>query len=70
MSDATNPDHYTAIRPEPIRVINAWRLNFNLGNVVKYIARCERKGGLEDLRKAKRYLEFEIARLSGEFDHE
>ena len=62
----TNPAHYTeGRRYEPRKVIHDWGLNFNLGNAVKYIARCGRKNDnqLTDLRKAKQYLEFEIEEL-------
>lgn len=53
--------HYNQGKYEPINVIKDWKLNFNLGNVVKYIARCEYKGNkLQDLKKAKEYLEHEI----------
>lgn len=46
---------------EAIKVIDAWNLGFNLGNVVKYISRAGRKGdALEDLEKARTYLEFEM----------
>ena len=42
-------------------MIRDWQLDFCLGNVVKYIARAGRKGdALEDLQKAKQYIEFEI----------
>lgn len=59
------PPHYHDLRPhEPIDVIEHWRLSYFLGNVVKYIARHQRKGRpLEDLRKAQVYLSREIARL-------
>lgn len=59
-----HPDHYAAGRKyEPVKVIEDWNLNFNLGNVVKYVSRADRKGdALKDLRKAKTYLEFEISR--------
>ena len=61
MSDAINPTHYNELKPEPITVIQGWNLNFCLGNAIKYVARAGRKGDdLEDLKKAKRYLEFEI----------
>ena len=47
---------------EVIKVIEAWQLDFNLGNTVKYIARSEKKGAaLEDLKKAVWYLNREIA---------
>ena len=53
-----NPAHYTQGRKyETIDVIEDWKLNFHLGNVVKYISRAGRKGDrLEDLNKAAWYL--------------
>lgn len=46
---------------ETIKVIEAWGLSFNLGNVVKYISRAGKKDFLiQDLEKAKWYLEREI----------
>lgn len=55
------PNHYTRLWPEPITVINAWKLGFNLGNAVKYIARAGHKNSLEeDLKKAIRYLKIEL----------
>lgn len=59
-----NPSHYVEGRDyEPHLVIEDWGLNFNLGNVVKYIARAGRKDdALEDLLKARQYLDFEIAK--------
>lgn len=56
------PSHYVDGRKyEPKDVIRDWGLNFNLGSAVKYISRAGRKGDiLEDLRKAKQFLEFEI----------
>lgn len=61
------PAHYAAGRKhEPKDVIRDWDLNFNLGNVIKYISRAGRKGHgkkKEDLLKAKQYLEFELAYL-------
>ena len=57
-----HPSHYTAGGVEAIAVIEAWQLGFALGNALKYIARAGRKGDrLEDLRKARWYLEREIA---------
>jgi hypothetical protein len=68
MSDAVNhPAHYTAGRFEVIDVIEDWRLGFSLGNAVKYIARSEHKGKkLEDLKKARWYLDREIQNLEKE----
>lgn len=54
-------DHY-----EAIKVIDAWGLGFSLGNAVKYIARAGKKDPaktIEDLKKARWYLDHEIQRL-------
>nr|DAM56570.1 MAG TPA: nucleotide kinase [Caudoviricetes sp.] len=64
-----HPQHYNKGKYEVIDVINDWGLNFDLGNVVKYIARAEHKGNkLEDLEKALFYLQYEVDRLKGRFD--
>lgn len=58
-----HPAHYGgAENPyEAIKVIEAWGLGFCLGNVLKYILRADHKGAaLEDLRKARWYLDREI----------
>lgn len=63
-AEAVNhPSHYGGDHNpyEVIKVIEAWRLNFNLGNTVKYIGRHPYKGSaLEDLKKARWYLDREI----------
>jgi len=48
--------HYRNLNPQPWDVIAAWNLGYFDGNVVKYIARFRNKGGVEDLEKAKHYL--------------
>jgi len=61
-----HPPHYNVGKFEVIDVIEDWRLGFNLGNVVKYVARAEHKGReLEDLDKAAWYIQREIARRKG-----
>lgn len=63
-----HPAHYGgADNPfEAIKVIEAWGLGFCLGNTVKYIARANMKGRqVEDLEKARWYLDYEINRLKG-----
>lgn len=42
---------------QPWDVIGGWGLGFLDGNVVKYVARFRNKGGIEDLQKAKHYLD-------------
>lgn len=56
------PAHYVEGRKyEPKDVIRDWKLNFNLGNVIKYVSRAGRKDSkIVDLEKAKQYLQFEI----------
>jgi len=58
------PEHYARLRPEPLEVIEEWGLNFHRGSALKYIARAGHKGDeIEDLDKARQYLEREIAML-------
>jgi len=67
MTDSVDhPKHYGgADNPyEAIKVVEAWELNFNLGNVLKYVSRAGKKGDtLEDLKKARWYLDREIGNL-------
>ncbi len=62
-----HPSHYGGDTVyEAIKVIEAWDLGFCLGNVVKYISRAGKKTKLsyiEDLKKARWYLDREISRL-------
>ncbi len=68
MADLINhPEHYTYSRIEVTDAIIAWGLSFTLGNVVKYVARCDHKGApIQDLKKARWYLEREIRRREDE----
>lgn len=52
--------HYRDKAIQPIEYILANDLGFCEGNVVKYVSRYKDKNGLEDLKKAKHYLEFLI----------
>lgn len=65
MTKDYTPTHYKGTT-QPIDLINAQNLNFNLGNVVKYVCRAGKKQGesnLKDLEKAKDYINYEIKRL-------
>lgn len=56
-----HPAHYKAGGIETIDFIEAKRLNYNLGNVVKYITRSDLKGNRkQDLEKAMWYLKREL----------
>jgi hypothetical protein len=60
-----HPPHYKAGGIETIDFIEAKNLGYNLGNVVKYVSRADLKGNkVEDLQKARWYLDRAIANLS------
>lgn len=61
-----HPSHYGGEQNtyEAIKVIEAWDLGFCLGNTVKYVSRAGKKlDMLEDLKKARWYLDREINNL-------
>lgn len=63
-----NPPHYMYGGIDTIAFIEAKRLGYHLGNVVKYITRAGRKGtttGLDDLRKARWYIDRAIEKNEG-----
>lgn len=61
-SSVNHPSHYNSGKIEVIDFIKDQKLDFNLGDVVKYVCRAKHKGKyLEDLKKAKFYLDWEIA---------
>ena len=65
MTDTVNnPKHYTS-HPSGVECIEiAEHMNFCLGNAVKYIWRANLKGRkIEDLRKARWYIDREIQRI-------
>lgn len=57
----TRPAHYARFAIEPLDFIKANNFNFLVGNVIKYVCRYDMKNGLEDLRKAREYLDHIIA---------
>lgn len=57
MNPITRPPHYTQYDPEPIDVIEAWQLPFHEATILQYIIRHRHKGGVEDLKKARYYIE-------------
>lgn len=67
-----HPAHYTDGKIEVKEFIRDKKLNFFLGNVVKYVCRAGKKDKdkeIEDLKKAKWYLEDEIISKTIEQDH-
>ncbi len=55
-TDNVNPSHYKQGNIEVIEFILDQNLNYMDGNVVKYITRYKHKNGLEDLKKARWYI--------------
>ncbi len=62
-----HPFHYT-VHPSGVECIEITRhMSFNLGNALKYIWRADHKGNVvEDLKKARWYLDDEIRRREGQ----
>lgn len=56
-------DHYKKAGIQPIEYILANNLGFVEGNVVKYVSRWKDKGGVEDLKKARHYLDMLIEHM-------
>ena len=62
-------NHYTSKTVQPWQAMQSWMSHeeftgFLRGNVIKYIARCNEKGGIEDLKKARHYLDKLIETLT------
>lgn len=54
--------HYASKAVQPWEAMEAWMsreafAGFLRGNAIKYLARCDDKGGIEDLKKARHYLD-------------
>jgi len=54
-------DHYKQQAVQPWTAMEAWMtpeafMGFLRGNAIKYLARCDKKGGVEDLKKAQHYV--------------
>ncbi|HEY0076589.1 MAG TPA: DUF3310 domain-containing protein [Abditibacteriaceae bacterium] len=62
--DPINPAHYKG--DYVMRIIEDFELGFCLGNVIKYILRHQQKAGLEDLKKARWYLDRQIQQMESE----
>lgn len=61
-----HPPHYTQ-HPSGVECISIteW-FNFNVGNAIKYLWRSDHKNGLEDLKKARWYIDREIKRIEND----
>lgn len=57
----SKPKHYETKSIDVIDICKLYNLNFNKGNVIKYICRAEKKDNeLDDLKKALDYINREI----------
>ncbi len=66
--------HYIDMGVQPWDAMRAWMSpeefqGFLRGNAVKYLARCNQKGGLQDLKKARHYLDKLIDTIESEAAH-
>ncbi len=55
--DKINPGYYIGTKIQVSDFIQEFKLDYFQGNIVKYVVRHKQKNGLEDLEKAKWYLE-------------
>lgn len=67
MTQISNPldvqvggQHYKTLYIQPVEYIVKNNLDYLQGNVIKYVTRWKDKGGLQDLEKAKHYLDLII----------
>lgn len=62
LNDQVGGSHYRCLDPQPIELFIQNNIPFPEANAIKYLARWRNKNGVEDLRKAKQYLQFAIER--------
>ena len=56
--------HYKDFHIQPYEFISKNDLSFFQGNVVKYVCRYQRKGGIEDLKKIVHYCQLEMLKMN------
>ncbi len=64
--DIRQQSHYTQFKIQPVVFIAANKLDYLQGNIIKYVCRANLKNGVEDLEKAKHYLDMLIQQAKGE----
>ena len=60
LSTQEGGNHYKDFPIQPIEFITKNGLSFAQGNVIKYICRYKAKNGLQDLKKARHYIDLMI----------
>ena len=58
-------NHYERMQIDPLLYIMANEIDWCEGNIIKYVSRYKHKNGIEDLKKAKHYLEILIKNYGG-----
>ena len=53
-------NHYKEMSMQPFEFIERNGLGYGVGNIIKYLCRFNKKGGIDDLEKAKHYIELMI----------
>lgn len=59
-SQQVGGDHYRSLAIQPSEFIHRNGIGFLAGNVIKYVVRYKNKNGLEDLKKARHYIDLLI----------
>jgi len=60
MTKQVGGNHYSKLAIQPVEYITKNKLTYLQGNVIKYITRYKDKNGLEDLQKARHYVDMLI----------
>ena len=60
LKEQVGGDHYSKLAIQPVEYINKNNLSYLQGNVIKYVTRYKDKNGLQDLQKARHYIEMLI----------
>ena len=60
MSRQVGGDHYTKMKIQPVEFIQANNIPFMEGSAIKYLARWRDKGGIQDLQKARHFIDMLI----------
>ena len=62
LSEQFGGDHYRKMKIQPIEFVLANDLGYCEGNIIKYVCRFRDKNGIDDLHKARHYIDFLISR--------
>lgn len=68
LSKQVGGEHYKNFAIQPVEFIHKNNLGFIVGNIIKYICRYKDKNGIEDLKKAKHYIDILIELESASID--